>query len=81
MYKGLKTWYYRLNQPKHMQTPQDRLQLLIADRLEHLADRVEWLVQTGQHESAAVLREEGMMLAEAYDNGENFFAVDSGAFA
>jgi hypothetical protein len=60
-----------------MQTPQDRLEFLIADRLEHLADRVEWLVATGQHENAAVLRGEGMMLAEAYDNGENFFAIDS----
>ena len=60
-----------------MQTPQDRLEILIAERLEHLADRVEWLLATGQDESAAVLRDEGMMLAEAYDNGENFFAIDT----
>jgi hypothetical protein len=64
-----------------MQTPQDRLEALIADRLEHLAERVEWLFATGQHESAAVLKEEGLMLAEAYDNGENFFAIDSEALA
>jgi hypothetical protein len=64
-----------------MQTPQLRLEALIADRLEHLADRVEWLTRTGQHESATILKEEGLMLAEAYDNGENFFAIDSAAFA
>jgi hypothetical protein len=60
-----------------MLTPQDRLEFLIADRLEHLAERVEWLIQTGQHESAEVLKYEGLMLAEAYDNGENFFAIDT----
>jgi hypothetical protein len=64
-----------------MQTPQLRLEALIADRLEHLAGRVEWLTRTGQHESAVILKEEGLMLAEAYDNGENFFAIDSAAFA
>lgn len=60
-----------------MQTPQDRLEFLIVERLEHLADRVEWLLASGQRESAEVLRDEGMMLAEAYDNGENFFAIDT----
>ena len=64
-----------------MQTPQERLEFLIADRLEHLADRIEWLAATGQHESAAVLKEEGLMLAESYDKGENFFAIDSEALA
>jgi hypothetical protein len=60
-----------------MQTPQERLEFLVADRLEHLADRVEWLVRTGQHESATVLKAEGLLLAEAYDNEENFFAIDT----
>ena len=60
-----------------MQTPQDRLELLVADRLEHLANRVEWLIATGQHESAEVLRNEGLLLAEAYDRADNFFAIDT----
>jgi hypothetical protein len=60
-----------------MQTPQDRLEFLIADRLEHLVDRVEWLVANGQRDDAEVLKYEGLMLAEAYDNGENFFAIDT----
>ena len=60
-----------------MQTPQDRLELLVADRLEHLANRVEWLIATGQHESAEVLRNEGLLLAEAYDREDNFFAIDT----
>jgi hypothetical protein len=60
-----------------MQTPQERLEFLVADRLEHLAERVEWLVRTGQHESAEVLRNEGLLLAEAYDREDNFFAIDT----
>lgn len=60
-----------------MQTPQDRLQLLITDRLEHLADRVEWLVRIGDLESAHLLRNEGLELAEAYDSEQNFFAIDT----
>ena len=64
-----------------MQTPQDRLQFLIADRLEHLADRVEWLVRIGDLESARLLRNEGLELAEAYDSEQNFFAIDSAALS
>ena len=60
-----------------MQTPQDRLQSLIADRLEHLADRVEWLIRIGDLESARLLRNEGLELAEAYDSEQNFFAIDT----
>jgi hypothetical protein len=60
-----------------MQTPQDRLEFLIADRLEHLAERVEWLANNGDLDSALLLRYEGLKLAEAYDNGENFLAIDT----
>jgi hypothetical protein len=62
-----------------MQTPQDRLQLLVADRLEHLADRVEWLVRVGDLKSAQLLRDEGLELAEAYDDEQNFFIIDTAA--
>ncbi len=62
-----------------MQTPQDRLQLLVADRLEHLADRVEWLVRIGDVRSAQLLRDEGLELAETYDDEQNFFIIDTAA--
>jgi hypothetical protein len=62
-----------------MQTPSDRLQLLVADRLEHLAERVEWLLSIGDEASAMVLKTEGLMLAEAYDREDPFFAIDSAA--
>lgn len=62
-----------------MQTPQERLKLLVADRLEHLADRVEWLISVGDEASAYVLKTEGLMLAEAYDREDPFFAIDSAA--
>lgn len=60
-----------------MQTPQQRLELLVADRLEHLADRVEWLMRIGDVKSARLLRDEGLQLAEAYDSEQSFFAIDS----
>jgi hypothetical protein len=60
-----------------MQTPQERLEFLVADRLEHLADRVEWLVRIGDLKSAELLRNEGMDLAAAYDTEQNFFAIDT----
>jgi len=48
---------------------------LIASRLEDLADQVEFLISRGYHEEAGLLREEGLELAAAYDNGEDFFFV------
>jgi len=60
-----------------MQTPSERLQLLVTDRLEHLAERVEWLILIGDHKSAQLLRNEGLELAEAYDSEQNFFAIDT----
>lgn len=46
---------------------------LITARLEDLADQVEYLFRTGKLEEAQLLRDEGLQLAQAYDNGENFF--------
>ena len=63
-----------------MTDKQQRLELLVADRLEHLADRVEWLHINGRHEDAHLLKEEGLLLADAYDREENFFAIDGRAF-
>jgi hypothetical protein len=48
---------------------------LIASRLEDMADQVEKLAQNGYVEEALFMREEGLALATAYDNEEDFFFV------
>jgi hypothetical protein len=53
------------------------LQLLIATRLEDMAAQVELLYSQGNYAEAELLREEGLMIAEAYDNEENFFFLGS----
>ena len=63
-----------------MTDKQRRLEALVTDRLEHLADRVEWLYINGHLEDAKLLKAEGLMLADAYDREENFFAIDTKAF-
>ena len=51
------------------------LETIIATRLEDMATQVEFLDSVGRHGDAAVLRQEGLMLAAAYDNEENFFVL------
>jgi hypothetical protein len=46
---------------------------LIASRLEDMVDQVEKLAQNGYVEEALLMREEGLALATAYDNEEDFF--------
>ena len=48
---------------------------MVASRLEDMATRVEYLYANGYHAEAAVLRAEGLHLAEAYDNEEDFFVI------
>jgi hypothetical protein len=52
------------------------LQALVASRLEDLADQVEQLYVQGRPEDAELLRQEGLMLADAYDNEQIFFFVN-----
>jgi len=49
------------------------IQQLIASRLEDMADQVKILAESGYLEEALLLREEGLSLAAAYDNEEEFF--------
>ncbi len=49
------------------------IQQLIASRLEDMADQVKILAEGGYIEEALLLREEGLSLAAAYDNEEEFF--------
>ena len=48
------------------------LQTLVSSRLEDLAGQVEVLYRQGNFAEAELLRDEGMLLAESYDN-ENLF--------
>ena len=54
----------------------DTLQVLIADRLEHLADRVEYLCSVGKGAEAHLLREEGLALAASFDREDTFFVLN-----
>jgi hypothetical protein len=49
---------------------------LVASRLEDLADQVAYLHEQGFTEDAEMLREEGLMLAEAYDNEATFLFIN-----
>ena len=53
--------------------PLATIQQLIASRLEDMADQVKTLAENGYVAEALLLREEGLALAEAYDNEEEFF--------
>ena len=48
------------------------LQALVTSRLEDLADQVDQLYINGYPEEAELLRQEGLQLAEAYDQGFEF---------
>jgi hypothetical protein len=51
------------------------IQTLIASRLEDMADQVELLYSQGNYEDAKLLRQQGLELAEAYDNEETFLFI------
>ena len=50
-------------------------QSVVADRLEHLVQRVEALTAQGRYADAAVLRAEGLNLAEAFDREDTFLVL------
>ena len=54
---------------------QEQLANVVATRLEQMATQVEFLCANGYVEEAQLLRAEGLELAEAYDNDEDFFYV------
>jgi hypothetical protein len=53
-----------------------KIQNLIASRLEDMAAQVEILYHQGNFAEAELLREEGLKLAEAYDNEETFLFIN-----
>ena len=52
------------------------IQTLVATRLEDMAHQVEYLYTLGRKEEAELLRNEGLMLAEAYDNEATFLFIN-----
>ena len=52
------------------------LQTLIACRLEDMAAQVERLYDEGNFAEAELLREEGLALAESYDNEDTFIFLN-----
>ncbi len=56
-----------------METTQ--LQTLIASRLEDMADQCQVLFDEGNFAEAELLREEGLALAQSFDNEEDFLYI------
>jgi hypothetical protein len=52
------------------------IQTLVASRLEDMADQVAQLCTQGLTEEAELLRQEGLELAEAYDEGYTFLFIN-----
>lgn len=72
-----------MNQSEHTyfyEDPQDMsgtdLQALIAARLEDMADQVSQLFSQGLIEEAELLRNEGLEMAEAFDDGVTFLFIN-----
>ncbi len=65
-----------MNTPNFPEMQGIDIQTLVAQRLEDMADQVEQLFATGMIEEAALLRNEGLELAEAYDNGYTFLFIN-----
>ena len=52
------------------------IESLVASRLEDLAERVAYHAFRGEWDTVELLKAEGLELAEAYDEGFNFFYVN-----
>ena len=59
--------------PHNMQ--KHELELFVAERLEHMGEQIAYLYSQGLDEEAKLLGEEGLMLAEAYDNEETLLFI------
>ena len=51
------------------------LELIISECLEYMGERIAHLYSEGLDEEAKLLSQEGLMLAEAYDNEETFLFI------
>ena len=60
-------------EPHNMQKAD--LELILTERLKHMGEQVAYLYSQGLDEEAKLLSQEGLMLAEAYDNEETFLFI------
>ena len=51
-------------------------QTLVSSRLEDITDQVAFLYEAGNFADAKLLRDEGLMLAESYDNESTFLYIN-----
>jgi hypothetical protein len=51
-------------------------QTLVSSRLEDLSDQVAFLFEAGNFADAKLLRDEGLMLAESFDNESTFLYIN-----
>ena len=51
------------------------LELIISERLDYMGERITHLYSEGLDKEAKLLSQEGLMLAEAYDNEETFLFI------
>lgn len=58
----------------NMQGPD--IQTLVANHLEDMADQVAYLYTQGMPKEAELLRNEGLLMAEAYDNEATFLFIN-----
>jgi hypothetical protein len=52
------------------------IQTLVANHLEDMADQVAYLYTQGMPKEAELLRNEGLLMAEAYDNEATFLFIN-----
>lgn len=55
---------------------QETLEMLVQVRLTHMANQYEHLLNEGLIEEARIVREEGLMLASAHDEEEEFLVIN-----
>jgi hypothetical protein len=65
-----------MNNPNYPEMQGIDIQTLVASRLEDMASQVEQLISQGMVEEAVLLRNEGLELAEAYDDGYTFLFIN-----
>ena len=58
-----------------MNVTDNTMEMLIAKRLEDMAERVSYHYENGDEGLAKLLKDEGLALAEAYDFEENFLVI------
>ena len=62
-----------------MTNKQNRLEAIVDQTLQDLANQIAYLYSVGQDEDARFLTQKGTDLAESYDAAANFLVIDTAA--